>query len=377
MTTYQTSAAKPSFFSPGAALLLLLVVIGAGAAVYRLTAGLGATTHLYDQFPWGHWKQVNVLFGVALSGCGFTMAAVVYIFNLKQYKSLARPAVLAALAGYLSVSLTLIFDLGKPMSFWHPIIMWQPRSMLFEIIWCMMLYTGVLVLELSPAFLEGIGMNKLAKLMHALMLPFVIAAVTLSFLHQSSLGGIFLLMPGTLSHLWWTTMLPYNFFLSAIVSALAVTTIIAYYAASLNKQEADPKVVQGLARGTAYALLVYAVVRLGDMLLKGNLGLAFTGSFAATFFLLEVAGGVLLPMLLLFLVGKSKAGILLGQSLVIAGILLNRLNVAFFTQAQDGAMYMPSLTEFLLSFGVVAGAILLFKAGAIYLPIVRQTEAAA
>lgn len=375
MTTYQTSAARPSFLSPGISLLILLALIGAGAAAYRLLAGLGAATHLYDQFPWGHWKQVNVLFGVALSGCGFTMAAAVYIFNLKQYKSLARPAVLAALAGYLSVTVTLVLDLGKPLSFWHPIVMWQPHSMLFEIIWCMMLYTGVLVLELSPAVLERLGWTKLARLMHALMIPFVIAAVTLSFLHQSSLGGIFLLMPGTLGGLWWTTMLPYNFFLSAIAAALAVTTIIACYTASLSKEEADPKIVQGLARGTAITLAVYAALRLGDMLLKGKLGLAFTGSFAATFFLLEIAGGVLLPMLLLFVAGKSKAGILFSQSLVIAGVLLNRLNVAFFTQAQDGAMYMPSLTEFLVSFGVIAGAILLFKAAVVHLPILRQAEA--
>ena len=132
MTTYQTtSAAKPSFLTPGISLLILLALIGTGAAVYRLFVGLGTATHLYDQFPWGHWKQVNVLVNVALSGCGFTMAAVVYIFNLKQYKSLARPAVLAALAGYLSVTVTLILDLGKPLAFWHPIVMWQPPSMLF------------------------------------------------------------------------------------------------------------------------------------------------------------------------------------------------------------------------------------------------------
>ncbi|WP_417915357.1 NrfD/PsrC family molybdoenzyme membrane anchor subunit [Candidatus Electronema sp. JM] len=371
MTTYQTSAAKPSFLSAGIILLLIIAVIGAGAAAWRLIGGLGATTNLSDQVPWGLWVALDVLTGVALAAGGFTLAAAVHVFNLKEWKPLTRPAVLSAFIGYLMVCIGLLLDIGKPQAFWHPLVMWQPHSMLFEVICCTMTYTAVLAVEFKPTFLEGIGWTRLAKMMQAkaVVIPLAILAATLSFFHQSSLGGLFLLMKGRLNDLWWTTMLPWNFLLSAVAVGLAMTSVEAILSGWALKHPVSLKLLRQLAKGTAYALAVYAAVRLLDLLLKGNIGLALAGDQASKHFLLEVAGGALLPMLLLFTLARNEGSILFAQLLVIAGVVLNRFNVLWLTQLEGSKTYLPSVTELAVSLGLIAGAILLFKAAAVYLPV--------
>ena len=47
-----------------------------------------------------------------------------------------------------------------------------------------------------------------------------IAAVTLSTMHQSSLGSLYLLMPNMLASQWWSPVMPVSFFLSSIVAGI-------------------------------------------------------------------------------------------------------------------------------------------------------------
>ena len=197
-------------FTPGTFVLLVLMGIGGAAALYRMAKGLGAATNLNDNFPWGLWVAVDVLLGVALAAGGFAITAAVYIFNMKKYKPIVKPAVLTAFIGYLMVIVGLFFDIGKPFSFWHPLIMWQHHSIMFEVVWCITLYTAVLSMEFAPSLLDKIGMQGLADLLRQkwIVYPLVIAGITLSYLHQSSVGGFFLLVPHKLHKLWYTPMLP-------------------------------------------------------------------------------------------------------------------------------------------------------------------------
>ncbi len=371
---------KQPFLSAGTLLLLLVVGLFAVVAIYRLIFGIGATTNLTDDVPWGLWVAADIMVGVALAAGGFTIAATVYILNLQQYKSLARPAVLTAFVGYVIVALGVFFDVGKPFSLWHPIFMWQPHSIMFEVVWCVVIYTTVLALEFAPSFLEGIGKESLAKAMRAksVVIPLVIMAVTLSFLHQSSLGALFLLMKGKLSHLWWSTMLPYNFFLSAVAVGLAMTSFETIVAGRIFRHPVSMKILQGLARGTALALACYAVVRLGDIIVKGNLGLAFAGTRGSMLFLLEIGLGVLLPMVMLFVLSKGgkrdENSILFAQMLVIGGVILNRVDIVYLSQKVEGVTYTPSWMEFALTAGLVAIILVLFRAAMLYLPILKHAE---
>ena len=124
----------------------VIMVLGLYATAIRFARGLGAATNLSDQFPWGIWVGFDVLCGVMLAAGGFTLTAAVHILNIKRWHSIVRPTVLTAFLGYVLVSLALLFDLGKPYNIWHPLIMRNPHSVMFEVAYCVMLYTTVLSL---------------------------------------------------------------------------------------------------------------------------------------------------------------------------------------------------------------------------------------
>ncbi len=350
--------------SGGTVVLLLLIAVGAVAAFMRLTQGLGATTNLNDAFPWGLWISFDVMAGVALAAGGFTITAAVYIFGMKKYKPIVKPAILTAFIGYLMVMLGLFLDIGKPTSFHHVIYMWQPASVLFEVAWCVLLYSAVL-------FFENISKNK------AIILPLVIAGITLSFGHQSSLGGLFLLSQSKLSPLYWSTWMNHLFFLSAIAAGLAMVSIESIVSHKVFKKEQNREILEGLARGTAIALAVYLAARFIDLGRNGSLGLILTGGKASVLFIIEIVLFTIMPMLLLFLptVRQSVDNILACQIAVITGIILNRFSVVLLTQAGQGGSYFPTFVEFAVTVGIISLAIFLYRFAVVTWPMLTHAEA--
>jgi Ni/Fe-hydrogenase subunit HybB-like protein len=139
---------------------ILIALAGLVVTFVRFTKGIGAVTNLNDTYPWGLWIGFDVLCGVGLAAGGFTVTAIVYLFNLKKFHEIARPAVLTAFLGYILVAVALMYDLGKPWNIWHPIIFWNPHSVMFEVGWCVMLYLTVLALEFSPVVWEKLGWRR-------------------------------------------------------------------------------------------------------------------------------------------------------------------------------------------------------------------------
>ena len=109
------------------AIAFIILASGAVAVYIRVTQGLGASTNLSDRFPWGLWIGFDVMCGVGLAAGGFTIAAIVYIFNIKRFEPVVRPTILTAFLGYILVIVGLLFDLGRPFQIWHAIIMWNPH----------------------------------------------------------------------------------------------------------------------------------------------------------------------------------------------------------------------------------------------------------
>ena len=356
--------------------LYILIGIGLLTALVRFATGLGATTNLSDDVPWGLWIAVDVLSGVALAAGGFTVAAAVYIFNLKKYRPIVRPAILTAFIGYLMVVIGLIVDIGKPFSFWHPLVMWNYHSVMFEIVWCITLYTTVLALEFAPAVLERFKWQKTLDVLKKFIYPLVIAGIILSYLHQSSLGALFLIVPQKLNHLWYTPIIPQLFFLSAIALGLAMVSLESILSARVFKREYEMDILQGLSKGTMIVLSIYLVVKIIDLVVRGSLPLLFTSGAASVFFLLEVLIGVIIPIVLYTRkeTRESASKILLASSLVIAGTVMNRFNANFFTQTGTGTFYFPSLWEILVTVGLVSFAVLMFRLAVTYLPVLPERE---
>ena len=128
------------------AIFAAIMVCALYATYLRVVYGLGGATNLSDRFPWGLWIAFDILCGVGLASGGFTLVAIVHIFNIERYKPVLRPAILTAFLGYSLVVVALLFDLGRPDRLWHPLVMWNPHSVMFEVAWCVTLYTTVLFL---------------------------------------------------------------------------------------------------------------------------------------------------------------------------------------------------------------------------------------
>jgi Ni/Fe-hydrogenase subunit HybB-like protein len=344
-------------------ILVFLAILGGISAIYRLFVGLGPTTNLSDMVPWGLWIGMDLSL-VALSGCGFTFAALVYIFNFKKYHAVLRRAILMGLIGYISFSIILFFEIGRSFRFWHPIVMWQHHSVLFEVTWCVMLYTTVLALEFAPIILEKLKMNWLIKIIHFFTIPLVMCGIMLSTLHQSSLGSLFLIVPNKLNPIWYSSMLPYLFLVSAIMVGIAVVIFESYTSSRIFKTKVDLNIISGLVKAETFMLVIYSILKLIDIINKKAVALVFTGSFEANMFLLEIIIGLIIPFILLLMaIVKNKfTGVYAASIMVIIGIILNRINVSIIGLIrQANTFYFPSLIELLITIGVLAGGLLAFK----------------
>jgi Ni/Fe-hydrogenase subunit HybB-like protein len=358
--------------------LWILLPVGFYSLVLRFAKGLGASTALSDDFPWGLWVGFK-LFAVCLAGGGFTLAAVVYIFNINRYRPVLRPMVLTALLGYSMFIASLIIDLGRPYRVWHPIVMWNPHSVMFEIAWCVMLYTTVLLLEFLPSVFERLKWELPLRWLHAAMIPIVIAGVILSTLHQSSLGSMYLIVPEKLYPLWYSPLEPVFFFVSALCAGLAMTIFESWHSSRAFGKQLEFPLLTGLGRVLAVVLSVYLAIRSLDLLHRGVLPLLKRPRTETYMFLLE---GALLftPMVLLLLrrIHNSPLGLYFASVLVLLGLVTNRMNVAITgMQASSATYYFPKWTEFAITLSLVATAFLLFWLAAKYLPIFPEAQLAA
>ncbi len=355
--------------------LIVVMLIGLVVAVYRLAMGLGASTNLNDHFPWGLWLGVDVLGGVAMAAGGFIIASMVYLFHLEKYRPIVRPAILTAFIGYLLAIVALFFDIGQPQRLWHPAVMWQIHSVMWVVAIHVMLYTTTLALEFSPMLFERLNMPGAIRTVRKIMVPVVLFGALLSVLHQSSLGAVFLIVPGKLSPLWFTTQLPLLFLVSAVMMGLAMVSFETIICSRVFRHPVEMSVYAGLARISLWAIAFYLALKIYVLVTGPGLAAAFNGSMEANMYLLEMVAGVVLPLILLVAtkIKRTLNGILAINVLVIGGVLLNRLNVCIFGlyrfEGASGISYFPSWMEFAITAALIALAVFVFKLAARHLPL--------
>lgn len=363
-----------SLFSFWKLLFYALCATGLYATYMRVTGGLGAVTNLSDDFPWGLWIGFDVLCGVGLAAGGFTLVAAVHIFNLEKYKPVLRPAVLTAFLGYLLVVLGLMFDLGQPHRIWHPLIMWNPRSVMFEVGWCVTLYTTVLFLEFSPAVFEKFRWHSLLKAFRIISVPLMIAGVILSTLHQSSLGSLYLLVPHKLDALWYTPYLPLFFFTSAIAVGMAMTIFESWHSSKAFGRQLEKPILMGLARVLVVVQSTYFAMRLMDMTNRHAWGLLTQSRPETWLFLLEMTL-IGLPLVFLYQdkVRNNPRALYWSSLLVLFGFITNRMNISITgIERASGVSYFPKWTEIAVTLFIIALGFSLFRLAVRYLPVFEE-----
>jgi len=360
-------------------IMMVILLAGMWATVLRITRGLGASTNLSDAFPWGIWIGFDVLCGVMLAAGGFTLTAAVYIFNLERFRPIIRPTVLTAFLGYSLVVVALLFDLGRPYRVWHPLVMWNPHSVMFEVGWCVTLYTSVLALEFAPIIFERLRMQKALRIQHAIVIPLVILGVLLSTLHQSSLGSLYLIVPEKLHPLWYSPLLPVFFFISAICVGLAMTIFESYMSSKAFGKQLELPLLISLGRVLVVGLAVYGVLRFQDLYHRGALQYLRHPGYEANLFLVEVVLGLFLPIALLMnrKIRETSGGLYLASVLALLGFITNRLNVSITgMEASAGLHYIPKWTEVAVTGSIISAGFAIFGLAVKYLPIFPEAHVA-
>ncbi len=344
--------------------LWLITGLAAAVGVTRFIFGLGVTTNLTDSTPWGFWIGFDVMAGIALAAGGFIITAIFYIMKRDEFHSLVKPAVLTAFLGYICAVAGLIFDLGLPWNIWHMIIYWNPSSPLFEVGWCVMLYSTVLLLEFSPVPLEKF--SRYAKIRNFLMryrFILVLLGIMLSTLHQSSLGSLFLAMPYKLHPLWYSPFLPIQFFISAAALGLMMVAFESLLSHWLYRRKPETELIAKLCKAAIWVLSIYFIIRIADIIIAGETSLIFDGSFDSYLFIIEMIISVIIPVII-FAVPRFRQNNRLqwvGSFMVVFGMVFNRLNVGGLAMlSTTGDSYIPSWTEIIISLGVVSTAALVF-----------------
>ena len=353
------------------AIFAAILLSGAYATYLRVFYGLGGSTNLSDRFPWGLWIAFDILCGVGLAAGGFTLVAIVHIFNIERYKPILRPAILTAFLGYMLVVIALLYDLGRPDRLWHPLVMWNPHSVMFEVAWCVTLYTTVLFLEFIPIVFEKFGWHKPLEWIHGISVPLMIAGVLLSTLHQSSLGSLFLIVPEKMYPLWYSPTLPAMFYLSAIGVGLAMTIFESWHSSRAFGRALELSLLASMGRVLAVLMSVYLWLRFVDLARRGVLGLLMRNRMETWLFFLEIAL-MTVPTVLLFQKSiRMRPGALYACAVMLVfGFIANRLNVGVTAlEAGSGVHYVPKWSEVAVTLSIVAMGFAVFRAVAQYFPV--------
>lgn len=382
MTTTAMKIKKPSRTGVIALIILgALALLGVGVGVYRLFVGLGETTNLSDAYPWGLWIGFDFAL-IAFSGGAFTLCGLIVVFNQIHCKAVERLVVLTGWLGYMSVLVILLVDLGRPDRFYHFLIYFNHHSPLFEVCWCILLYTIVLTLEFAPAVFEGLRRPKIAHAIHSLVVPVAIIGVTLSMMHQSTLGTLYLAMPHKLHTLWHSAMLPLFFLISSVgmgMSTVILAALVGHKAMGKSITAQGMNVLGGMAKASAFVWAVYLLLKVEDLLMSGQLGEAFTFDSQSIWFLAELLIGVILPIILFARpqIRNSQQGLLGTALLVTLGTILNRFNTVLVGQKViEGASYSPHWMEVAVQVGVLAAVIIVWYLAASLLPIFEDDRLA-
>jgi Ni/Fe-hydrogenase subunit HybB-like protein len=314
----------------------IVILVGLPFVVMRLTQGLGAVTHASQDQPWGLFLSWGLFTGVPLAAAGYVMGSAVYLFGLKEYRPVLRPAVLLGFLGYVFAVIFLLMDLGRPWRLPFPMfVSYGVASFLFFVAWSVACHLAIYFVELCPPIFEWLNSDRFRAWAMKLTVGATILVVTLSILHQSALGALFLLAPGKLHPLWYSSFLPVFFFVSSIVAGLSIVIAESTLASRFLKHRVGPhylaslpNLTLGLGKAASFVLFTYFGLKVMGIA-HGNTWNLLNTSYGH-WFLVEIIIFVLLPCFL-FAYGvrnRSVGLVRFTAFFTILGVVVNRFNVS-------------------------------------------------
>ncbi len=373
---------KGKLLTPFNLISIPVILLGLGILVVRFIYGLGSVTNLSQQYPWGLWIGFDVVTGVAFAGGAYVITFAVYVMRLERYEPIVRATVLNGLLAYVFYAGALTLDLGRPWNIITPIIgnEFGYSSVLFLVSWHFLLYMLTEMLEFSPVVAEWLGWRRLRRLLSGLTLGAVIFGVTLSILHQSGLGALFLMAKPKIHPLWYSEFIPILFIVSSIFAGLSLVIVEGTISHRVFRDQIDPErhasfeeILFGLAKAAAISMFVYYFFQALVFLHEGRWVLL--GGFWGSWYLLEVIGFVLVPCVLFaYGVRHRRLGIVRTAAVAtLIGIVLNRLNISVIAFNWNAAVrYYPTWMEIVVTLMVVFAEIWVFRWIVLRMPVLRE-----
>jgi Ni/Fe-hydrogenase subunit HybB-like protein len=349
----------------------------------RFVNGIGSITNLSQEVPWGLWIGFDVVTGVAFAGGAYVVTFMVYILNIQKYKPIVRVTVLNGFLAYVFYAGALLLDLGKPWNVINPIIgnNFGVSSVLFLVAWHFLLYMVAQLIEFSPAIAEWLGARKARKILSWMTLGAVIFGITLSTLHQSGLGALYLMAKEKIHPLWYSEFIPILFFVSSIFAGLSMVIFEGSISQRVFSDQISKKnhmahdgILHGLSKICAFTLMIYFVLHI-VVFVHGKHWM-YLDSRMGAWYLVEMIGFVIFPTILYFISYRTHNITLVKISSLVTmiGIIINRLNVTVIAFKWDAPThYVPSWQEIVVTLTVLSIEIWIFRWLVRRLPVLRES----
>ena len=359
---------KGKLITPFNVIAAIIIGVGVVLIVIRFAFGLSSVTNLSQEFPWGIWIGFDVVTGVAFAGGAYVITFMVYILRLEKYHPVVRITVLNGFLAYVFYAGALLLDLGRPWNVINPIIGndYGVSSVMFLVAWHFMLYMMAEFIEFSPAVAEWLGWKKIRKILGGLTLGAVIFGITLSTLHQSGLGALFLMAKNKIHPLWYSEFIPILFFVSSIFAGLSMVIFEGSISAKVFKSriskehhDSHDSIVLGLARICAGTMFVYFFLKV--LIFLHGQQWAYINTPWGYWFLVELIGFVVVPWRLYTQAVRYKniSMVKLASAIALIGIVLNRLNVSVIAfKWYEPIHYVPHWAEIWITLTVVCAELI-------------------
>ena len=382
---FLVSEFKPrgKWFTPFNIISIPIMILGLVLIVIRFWKGIGSITNLTQEVPWGLWIGFDVVTGVAFAGGAYVLTFMVYILNMHKYHSIVRITVLNGFLAYLFYAGALLLDLGRPWNVINPIIgnSFGTSSVLFLVAWHFLLYMIAQLIEFSPTIAEWLGAKRARKILSGMTIATVIFGITLSTLHQSGLGALYLMAKDKIHPLWYSEFIPIMFFISSIFAGLSMVIFegsisqkVFFNQISENNHKAHDNILHGLSKICSVAMFAYFFLKI-IVFIHGKHWI-YLGSPMGYWYLVEILGFILIPMLLFFSSYRTRNifMIKLASIITILGIIINRLNVTVIGFRWDADIrYFPSWMEFVVTLAVIFTELWIFRWVVNRMPVLRES----
>ncbi len=374
---------KGKIFTPFNIISIPIILLGVILIVIRFWKGIGSITNLTQDVPWGLWIGFDVVTGVAFAGGAYVLTFMVYILNMKKYHSIVRVTVLNGFLAYVFYAGALLLDLGRPWNVINPIIgnNFGTSSVLFLVAWHFLLYMVAQLIEFSPAVAEWLGAQRARKILSSMTLAAVIFGITLSTLHQSGLGALYLMAKDKIHPLWYSEFIPIMFFVSSIFAGLSmvifegsISNKVFSDQISEKNHNAHNKIIRGLSKICAGTMFAYFFLQV--LVFVHGKHWTLLNTPMGYWYLTEMIGFVFLPMMLFYFSYRRNNILLIKIASIITmvGIIINRLNVTVIGFKWDAVShYYPSWMEIAVTLAVILTEIWIFRWVIRRMPVLRDS----